>query len=238
VSVPLGPLEPGDRQWRIRHAALAFAVGFLAAGITQVALGPDLTASEVFRVVVPAQTLATIGAVAWMAAVSTERRSELGLRAAPDDLTGLAIGAGLQVALSLAIALVVALLNIDPPEQEIVTAADEAIGGLDRALVVVGAGLLAPASEELLFRGVLLRVLLRRYGFRWAVYGSSAAFAGVHFFDPNAVLAIPVLYVVGIVLARQAIKTGRLGRPFLTHAGFNLLSVLALFIIEAETALG
>jgi membrane protease YdiL (CAAX protease family) len=238
VSFPIEPFEPEDRLWRIRHAVLAFAMGFLAAGIAQVALGPDLSASEIFRVVVPTQTLVTIGAVVWMAALSADRRSELGLSAAPEDLTGLAVGAGLQVALSLVIALVVTLLNFEAPEQEIVTAADEAIGALDRALVVLGAGLLAPAAEELLFRGILLRVLLRRYGSRWAVYGSSAVFAAVHFFDPNAVLAIPVLYVVGIVLARQAIKTGRLGRPFLTHAGFNLLSVLALFIVEAEGALG
>lgn len=231
-------IEPQGGMWQFRHAALAFGIGFVAAGAAQVLLGPDLTASEVFRVVVPAQTVATIVAVAVMAAAVPERRTELGLSAAPEDLTGLAVGAGLQVALSLLLALIVTLLNIDAPEQEVVTAADEAIGGLDRALVVVGAGLLAPAAEELVFRGVLLRVLLRRFGYRWAVYGSSAVFAAVHFFDPNAVLAIPVLYVVGIVLARQAVKTGRLGRSFLTHAGFNLLSVLALFLVEVEGALG
>jgi membrane protease YdiL (CAAX protease family) len=231
-------IEPRQNSWQLRHAVVAFAAGFLAAAVAQVLLGPELTAAEVFRVVVPAQMLATLGAVAWMAASYPDRIKELGLRAVPEDLTGLAVGAGLQIALSLVVALFVALLNIDAPEQEIVTAADEAIGGLDRALVVVGAGLLAPASEELVFRGILLRVMLRRYGVKVAVYGSSAVFAAVHFFDPNAILAIPILYVVGIVLARQAIKTGRLARPFLTHAGFNLLSVLALFLVDFEAALG
>ena len=98
--------------------------------------------------------------------------------------------------------------------------------------------ILGPLSEELVFRGALLSALLRDHGRTWAIYGSSGAFAAIHLLDPQAILVVPVLFVVGIVLARQAIKTGRLGRPFLTHAGFSLLSVIALFLGEAEGALG
>ncbi|NIR34998.1 MAG: hypothetical protein GWN73_02980, partial [Actinobacteria bacterium] len=53
----------------------------------------------------------------------------------------------------------------------------------------------------------------------------------IHLLDPNAILTVPVLFVVGIVLARQALDTGRLGKPILTHVGFNLISIIALLLV-------
>jgi membrane protease YdiL (CAAX protease family) len=228
------------RDWRIGDAVLAVVAGFLLSGLVQVALGPEVSSSEIFRYVVPMQVLATIGVVAGLAWWSAERRSTLGLAVEGSDWSGLAIGAGLQVALSLVLAVVIEVfLGGDAPTQEVVQAVDEAFGAVDRTLVVIFAGLLAPLSEELVFRGALLRALLRDHGRAWAVYGSSGAFAAIHLLDPQAILVVPVLFVVGIVLARQRLATGRLAKPILTHAGFNLLSVLALFVAEGgEAALG
>lgn len=227
-----------DRGWRIADSVLAVVAGFLSSGMVQVAIGPEVSASQVFRVLVPVQTLAVIGVIAGLASWSRERRSQLPLAVDRGDLTGLAIGAGLQVGLSLVLALVIEVfLGGDAPTQEVVEAVDEVFGPLDRTLVVIFAGVLAPLSEELVFRGAMLAALLRDHGRNWAVYGSSAAFAAVHLLDPDAILVVPVLFAVGIVLARQRLSTGRLAKPFFTHVGFNLLSVLALFLVEETEAL-
>jgi membrane protease YdiL (CAAX protease family) len=226
-------IERENRGWSIGDAVLAVLAGFGAALVIQVAIGQEPTAAQVFGLLVPAQTLVTIGVVVALARSSVRKRVSLGLSYRHGDLVGLAIGAGLQVGLSLVLALVIeVLLGGEAPRQEVVEAAGEALGPLDRSLVVIGAGMLAPAAEEIAFRGVLLRALLRDHGPRVATFGTAAAFSMVHLLDPNAFIAVPVLFVVGVVLARQAIATGRLGLPFLTHAGFNLVSVIALFLIE------
>jgi membrane protease YdiL (CAAX protease family) len=225
--------DPQDRPWSIGHGAAALAAGFGASAVAQVALGSDVSSREVFYILVPIQTMVVIAVVAAFAAASTRRRLSLGLSFDSSDWVGIPIGVGLQVGVSLVLALVIELLlGGEAPVQEIVEAADDTMTGLDRVIVAVGAGLLSPISEELVFRGVVLRALLPRWGARAATYWSSGAFAAVHLLDPNAWLAVPVLFVVGVVLAKQAIATGRLARPVMTHAAFNLVSVAAMFLIE------
>jgi len=221
-----------NRPWGIGHAVLAVVVGIVAVGIAEISLGPELTDGEIWRFVVPAQTLATIAFVVLLASSSTRRRVSLGLRYDQSDLIGLPIGLGMQIAASLILAVfVVVFLDGETPTQEVVDTI-AVLSGVDRMLVVLGAGLLAPASEELVFRGVLLRALIVRRGPRFATYVSALSFAALHLLDPNAWLAVPVLFVVGVVLAKQAIRTGRLARPFLTHVAFNLVAVASLFLVE------
>ena len=64
---------------------------------------------------------------------------------------------------------------------------------------------------------------------RWALVVSAVAFAAFHLLDPNAFLAVPPLFVLGLVMGRQVIQTGRVTRAVFTHMGFNLVSVIALF---------
>ena len=225
--------ERQDQPWSIGHAALALAAGFGAALLAQAALGVDVSSRQIFWVLVPVQVIATIAVVSAFARSSARRRHSLGLAFDNSDWIGLPIGLGLQVGLSLILALVIeVLLGGDAPVQEIVEAAGDALGAADRIMVAVGAGLLAPASEELVFRGALLRALLTRWGTRAATYWSAAAFAAIHLLDPNARLVVPILFIVGVVLAKQAIGTGRLARPFITHAAFNLVAVAATFLVE------
>lgn len=224
--------------WRIGDAVLAMLAGLVTATVAQAALGfDDLTVAGVFGVVIPAQTLGTVGAVA---IVARRRRIDpvgtLGLVAEPRDLLGLLVGAGLQIVLTILTGIVLQLLEQagigEVPEQEVVQLAGDALTATERTLVMLGSVVLAPLAEELVFRGVLLRAVLARWGERAAVYGTAVAFGGFHLIDPNAAVAVPALIVVGIVLARQAVTTGRLARAFFTHVGFNLVSVMALFIVE------
>jgi len=91
----------------------------------------------------------------------------------------------------------------------------------------------APVSEELLFRGALLRALQRRMTPAWAVFVSALAFAAVHpLLSPSigSVIAIPGLFALGLLSAALAIRTGNLSASILLHAGFNLLTAVSVLV--------
>lgn len=88
-------------------------------------------------------------------------------------------------------------------------------------LVVVG----APLTEELLFRGLVLRAFEKSFGAVFAVIGSTAIFtlphiqAGATWRESTVLLA--AIAMVGLVLAVGTIRTGRLGPPVIAHFLFN-----------------
>ena len=77
----------------------------------------------------------------------------------------------------------------------------------------------APIAEELFFRG-LVHGALRRFGVPLATVLSATFFAGVHFVPA----AIPVLFVVGVVLALLYERTGSLIPGIIVHACINSLA--------------
>jgi membrane protease YdiL (CAAX protease family) len=185
-----------------------------------------------FGVVVPAQSLATLGVLAVLARNRPDWRTALRATIGRRDAIGLLTGAGLQLGLSLlAYWIVVGVFGGEAPTQEVVEAAAGAIGPAERLVVILGVAVLAPIAEEVVFRGVLLSAWRRTRGDRFAVMASAATFAGLHLIDPNAILAVPFLFVVGIVAAQAVIRTGRLGRAVMIHMGFNLVTVVALFTV-------
>ena len=101
------PLESAAdvRPWRGRDAALAVAGGIGGVVLASLVLGvEELTVTEVFGILVPAQAAATI-AVLWLMARTREPiREALALRWESNDGLGLLVGAGLQLGLSLAAA--------------------------------------------------------------------------------------------------------------------------------------
>lgn len=224
-----GFILPDRQAWRARDAILALLAGILAAGIAFTVVGPEPGVSELFTVIIPVQSVVTVLAVAALAPRREDWRIALRARVVPGDGWGVLQGAGIQILLSLAAYwVIVELLDGSAPTQEVVDAAADAIGSGERLFVVVGLVVLGPLSEEIVFRGVLLRALEPR-GRRYAVILSSIAFAALHLLDPNAVLAVPFLLVLGLILGHQTLKTGRLGRAVAIHAGFNLVTVMALF---------
>ncbi len=92
---------------------------------------------------------------------------------------------------------------------------------------------IAPLAEELLFRGALLRALLRHTTPAWAAFVSALVFAAVHpLASPTigSVIAVPSLFVLGLVSAGLAIRTGNLSASILLHAGFNLLTAISVLV--------
>lgn len=91
----------------------------------------------------------------------------------------------------------------------------------------------APFSEEILFRGLLLRAFEKRSGWVAGLVGSSVIFMAVHY-QPMTPSEVAVLFAAigtaGAVFGSVAIKTGRLGGPIVAHMLFNGVAVSAVLL--------
>jgi hypothetical protein len=180
--------------------------------------------------------------IAWLAMVARRKgrgtlRADFGLTLRParggwfDDVPFFFAGIGIQLAVLAPIGLLNALYG-HHAEQAVVSTADKALGW-QIPLIVLGIVVLAPVTEELLFRGVLLRSLLRRTTPDRAVFISAGIFGVVHVLgDPSvgSLIALPAIILLGVVSGYQATKTGNLSRSIMLHMGFNALSALLLFV--------
>ncbi|MDH3426222.1 MAG: CPBP family intramembrane metalloprotease [Acidimicrobiia bacterium] len=213
-------------RWTVLDAVLALLAGVVAAAVALGFLGADPTNSEIFLVVLPAQELATLGAV-WL--ISRRKGTgdlvaDFGIRFVRRDWVWLVSGVAMQVALSW---IVVWLTDIDEAPQEIARLTDEATGAAAVA-AFLSTVLLVPVVEELVFRGLLLRAVERKLGAWWGIGISAAVFAMFHYTGSETVPILPALFVVGAVLGLAAVRTGRLGASMVIHAGFNLLPAIIL----------
>ncbi|HYU56558.1 MAG TPA: type II CAAX endopeptidase family protein [Actinomycetota bacterium] len=226
-------------RWGIPDAALAWFLGLLAATVAGgVAAGIiDVPSDELadhlgyLLVVIAAQGAATI---AFLALVARRKgrgslARDFGLVVRLRDVGWVGVGSLLELAAVIALQPIVEVYGREE-DQGVVDQLKDA-RGVGLALFVVAVLVLAPVAEELLFRGVLLRALLRRTSPGWAMFVSAAVFALVHpLGDPEigSVIAVPAVLTLGLVSGYQAIRTGNLSRSICLHAGFNLLTVLVV----------
>lgn len=88
----------------------------------------------------------------------------------------------------------------------------------------VAALLIAPVSEELFFRGVLLAGLHRTFGHTWLAIALSAALFGfIHGSQPQDILPLAVF---GVVLGFVRVRWGSLPACMLIHCLFNLRTMV------------
>ncbi|MBV8387857.1 MAG: CPBP family intramembrane metalloprotease [Acidimicrobiia bacterium] len=143
-----------------------------------------------------------------------------------DPLVGLPIGVVCQLLLVPLIYLplqqFISKHDLEAPVRQVTNSAHGASYFILTVVVVVG----APFVEELFFRGLVLRSLQRRFGDVWAVAGSAVVFGLAHF-EP---LQLPALVALGVILGMLAVSTKRLGPSIFTHAGFNLVTMIALWL--------
>lgn len=180
--------------------------------------------------------------IAWLAMVARRKgsgslRVDFGLTFRParggwfDDIPWFFIGIGLQLAVLLPIGLLDSIYG-HRAQQAVVHTADQALGW-QVPLIILSIVVLAPVTEELLFRGVLLRSLLRKTTPDRAVFITAVIFGLVHVIgDPSigSLVALPAIILLGVVSGYQAVKTGNLSRSMLLHMGFNALSAVLLFV--------
>jgi membrane protease YdiL (CAAX protease family) len=116
--------------------------------------------------------------------------------------------------------------DISGAARELVDKAGDPVGVVLLVLITV---VLAPPIEELFFRGLLLRSIERRFGRRWALWGSSIVFGAVHL-QP---LQFPALVLVGLVLGWLTLRTDRLGPAIWAHVAFNGVATITLLAAES-----
>jgi membrane protease YdiL (CAAX protease family) len=157
---------------------------------------------------------------------------DFGFRARWSDLgLGVLVAVAVQILVLPAIAFLLRPLLGEPevsgPVQDLL---DKSRGVAYLGLILsVAVG--APLVEELFFRGLLLRSLQRRMPDWAAVVLSAGAFGLAHgsALPVDAVVLVMIsLTVFGAILAMLAIRTGRLGPSIVTHAVFNLFTLLYL----------
>lgn len=92
-------------------------------------------------------------------------------------------------------------------------------------LALLAGAVVAPICEELFFRGMLYRYLLRRWPV-WAAIGVSASIFAVLHFIP---MLIPVFLFMGLLLTIQYEITGSLTNSMLLHAAGNGVTILLVY---------
>jgi hypothetical protein len=112
--------------------------------------------------------------------------------------------------------------DLEGPARSLSDRADGAGGALLLVLVV---GVLAPIFEELFYRGLVQRALLKRGLPPSVAIGVTAlVFGATHF----QLLQLPGLVVAGLLFGLLAYRSGRLGPAITAHIAFNMVTVVAL----------
>lgn len=185
--------------------------------------------------------LATVGIVAHRRRESFVRSAGFGVRRL--DALWLLVGMALQVVGALIyLPFHVSSDDLEKPARDLIGQAGRL--GPSFALLAVALVVGAPVVEEIFYRGLVVRALQRRFsgsatgdegGDRAesrrrrstdvlaAVLG--AMWFGLIHFEP---LQLPALVLIGLVCALLTVRTGRLGPAIFCHAGFNLVTVIAL----------
>ncbi|HMP74808.1 MAG TPA: CPBP family intramembrane metalloprotease [Kiritimatiellia bacterium] len=130
--------------------------------------------------------------------------------------------------LTLLFHLVLHLLGHQPSLQEVAFAiADEPQRWMRIYFVVLAVGL-APLFEEVLFRGLLLPVMARRYGTWTAMLVTSFLFAIIHGHLPS----FATLFALSLALGVGYILSGSVLVPIVMHASFNAITTAILLTIK------
>ncbi len=91
---------------------------------------------------------------------------------------------------------------------------------------------LVPVAEEILFRAMALRLLVRSTGKHLAVFLVSTCFAILHMHIPSIV----PLFVFSVALCWGYMHTGSLMVPIIMHSAFNSVAILSSFLRVSNVA--
>lgn len=250
------PKTPRQGWYWLIFAVAGFVVGQLAATIFALAAGAVAGKTAAQMQAIATQTvppewyvvstllgiwIGFLGAP-WLASRTQGTRHfgrDLGLRFRWIDLIGIGIGILGQWLISAGYALYQHVShhtfhNFNAPSQKLTGASH----GTGFVVIAIATVLLAPAAEELFFRGLLLKSLVRLFTPLHAV-GRARTAAVVLAVTADGVLfgaahgewvQFAGLAGFGIVLAAVSYRTGRLGMNMVAHATFNLVAIVAIAV--------
>ena len=218
----------GDFAWAW-PAVLVSQVFFGAVIVSLRGFGPHHAADAIdIAFITAGSTIVTLGILRVIAAVKGggSLRTDFGLTLRLTDWPWLAAGVLVGLVANGSVLIIEAVAG--SKQQQDVAIAIQHSPTAARVLGALAVVIAAPLGEELLFRGLLLRGLSRRFGAVTAVAGSAGLFALVHLLDPNAAPFLAPLALLGMISGMRAVRSGELSQSILLHAGFNLLSAIAL----------
>jgi membrane protease YdiL (CAAX protease family) len=227
-AAPPTGLEPRET---LPIVALAWLLGASVAGLALAIVHGDTDVDPS----IPALGLSLVAlwAVHVGASIVASRRfgsgdlvTDLGLRAAPVDLVGIPIGVAAQLVLVPLVYLPLRSLWPDTFSDDRLeeTARDlvDRASGSSTVLLFVLVALGAPLVEELFYRGLLQRPLLRRWPAPLAIVSVAAVFAAIHFRPIEFV----GLFAAGLVFGICAWAADRLGPAIVAHVAFNATGLI------------
>ena len=221
-------------------ALLGFLIGSLAAVPVFLVFGETTEGgasgiSELAQgIVVDAALLATL----WLWLRARHRGWREALRLVPASKVGrevvmsAALGVAVRIVAGIAAAIVIAILaaatgdEVAVPEQ-----VTSDLHGFQLVVFALFAVVVAPVTEEFLFRGVLFRSVRDRYGFLPGAITSALLFGAIHYVPgpwPDALALQITMVVTGLGLAWVYEWRKTLLAPVVGHAAFNLIAVVVI----------
>jgi uncharacterized protein len=224
-------------RWGIPDALIAWIVGIVAAVIAAVPFidadgripdDQEVVATLVLLAVQNAAIIGTLVVVARSKGLGSLGR-DFGLVLEPRDALWVLAGVGLAIAAGILVLPITELAGLEDSSQDVVQTFERSAGVIEKIGVAAGVVLVAPLAEELLFRGILLRSLVRRVSPLAAVFLTAVVFAVVHVLgDLGTGYYVPAFLLLGLVSGWRAVATGRIGQSVALHAGFNLLAAIQI----------
>ena len=140
-------------------------------------------------------------------------------------LRALGHGAALFVVMLGLSMLLSALLPTGLPPQNVAALIDRAQTPWEKAVPILAAGILAPISEEVLFRGFFYQSLRTKFGTGMSILLAAMLFGCMHF-DPYRLLP---LMLGGIWLNILYVRSDSLYSPMVAHSVWNILMTAAMY---------
>jgi hypothetical protein len=226
---------PERQRFTVADFAFTILAGFVGVFVAALAVGP---ANDPALLLVTSLLGQYAGHLLGLWVVLRRRGSSfgaIGLHVEPSDGLYLFGGVLLQIVIAAAFIPVAEWIGAEGSSQALAEQIPNVGGAALRAGLMVSVALVAPVTEELMFRGLLPRVLDRWMGRGLSYVVAALVFALFHLlgvtgenFLQSMLLLVPQLFVVGLILGWQAMRRRRLGVAIFIHSGFNLVAVLAL----------
>ena len=237
------------RWWHTMVVVLGGVVGAILIGSILVLLiyGIDETGAfdpaANFWILLPAQSASQIAVLIWVSRRwgSGSLAVDFGFEIEPKHALWLLAGPASLLVLGPASAAYRALLDIPDENPQALIDSVIALRSTSTVIaIVLTVAVIGPITEELTFRGLLLRTA-RDKGISAAgvTLITAAAFMIAHMGDPELLTktgsaTLFVLFLFGIILAQIRLRTGSLAASIFTHCGFNVTTLVSLlFFLEA-----
>ena len=115
------------------------------------------------------------------------------------------------------------LLEMLPNYDQMLEQYSEMFEGMNQTMLIIGGGLVGPICEEIIFRGIILKGLLKTYDYKKAILFSSVIFGVIHLVPIQVISA----FFIGIILGYLYYKTRSLWLVSIIHVANNVIAFVS-----------